>query len=520
MIKFKLPTEILTQLAHDLGPVVPTLTAQEILKGIYVHFDKDVVTAVAFNGTVAIRIQRELDEPLNVTPFDVVLSHPKLVSLLKKLNDTYTTLKYDTEREVIDVLSAGSKYRVSALNASDYPSFRQMIVLTSTVAEIHAEEITRAYHSTAGFTMKEESRPVLQGVNHMFSFDTLKLIATDSRILRETSLPLDADASQISTLDAGLSMSLPIVFTNQVHRLLSKREDCSIKFRVGSNAAAYEWDVDAVRTSYTIYTRVIDGAYPDTARLTAIGDGYKRVQVSKQTILELLSRIQATSDASDHVVLAFKGTKGKLLTKGQFPSVESFSLESGYSSDEQFLASFNTNFLQTAVKSFSEDAIGIHVMNKDRPIFFESIEDRTEGLGLVLPIRLNETINIEWGDEPDVALEEEPLVFEPSSGERIAEPEASNQGVTPSIGEAHAALDAQFSNLLPDEGVDQDIDDAISVIDSLDPGTDEEFIFRMEKILDLEDVWMPDFGTDYHTDARIAANNARETINAFRGVTQ
>lgn len=512
MIKFKLATEVLTQLATDLGPVIPSLATSEAVKGMYVHFDKDVITAAGYNGAVAVRLQRDLDKELDIEPFDVVLSHPKLISLLKKLSGVQTTVKYDPERETIDLLSGGSKYRLHTMASKEYPNIKEMILLTSAVANVHAEEITRAYQATVGFVSKQETRPVLQGVNHKLEGDTLKLTATDSHILRTTSLVLDPN---IDNLHLDESYTLPALFISQVHRLLNKREECSIRFRTSDRAVAYEWHVDELRTSYTVYGRVIDGGYPDTGRLAVIGDGYKKVQVSKHNVLELLGRIQATSDAADHVTLAFNGSQAKMLTKGEFPTVENFSLETPYEDDEPFIVTINTGYLQTAFKSFSEDAIALYVIQRERPIFFDSVDDRTEGLALVLPIRETARTKVEWGSEES----DEPESIEAPVQEAVKTEnpvvEAVN-AVTPAIGEAHADLYNQFSDNLPDEGTDEDFDDALSQIEAFDPNTDAEFVERMEMILDLRDTWLPDFGTEYYNDVISAMNKAISVVQSYK----
>lgn len=511
MIKFKLPTEILTQLATDLGPVIPSLATTEAIKGMYVHFDKDVITAAAFNGAVAVNVKRELDAELAIEPFAVVLTHPKLISLLKKLNGAQTTLKYDPERQVVDVLSGGSKYRLHTIPEREYPDIRSMIVRTNAVANVHAEEVTRAYQSTVGFTSKSDARPILQGVNHKLKEDSLQLVATDSHILRETSLYLDAN---VDNLNLDVSYSLPSAFISQVHRLLNKREECSVRMRTSDSGVAYEWHVDELRTSYAVYGRVIDGSFPDTARLIVMGNDYKRIQLSKQTILELLGRTLATSDAAEHVTLAFKGSKAQMLTTGEFPSIENFSLETPYEGDE-FIGTFNTAFLQTAFKSFTEDAVAIHVAGSLRPMFLNSIEDRTEGLALVLPIRSTAKVNVQWGPEEEIVSEAdaEELAFAPE--ETLAEAAA----ISPSIGEAHADLNNVYTDNLPDLGADEELDASISEIEKIDASTDEEFVIRMEKILDIREGWMPDFGTDGYEDVIFAINRARDVVEEYKAST-
>lgn len=516
MIKFKLPTEVLNQLATDLGPVIPSLATSDAIKGMYVHFDKDVITAAGYNGAVAVRLQRELDKDLDIEPFDVVLSHPKLISLLKKLSGLQTTIKYDPERETVDLLSGGSKYRLHTISSKEYPNTKEMVFLTKSVANVHAEEITRAYHATVGFVSKQETRPILQGVNHKLIGDALTLTATDSHILRTTSLVLDPN---VDNLHLDESHTLPALFITQVHRLLNKREECSIRLRTSDRAVAYEWHVDETRTSYTVYGRIIDGGYPDTSRLAMIADGYKKVQLSKQTVLELLGRIQATSDAADHVTIAFNGSKAKMLTKGEFPTVENFSLETKYEGEEPFVATVNTAFLQTAFKSFAEDAIGVYVLHQERPIFFDSVEDRTEGLALVLPIRETNRSKIEWGPEDADDTDALDAVVDEAPAEPVVEEQPVAEAapvVTPEIGEAHSELDTVFWDNAPDEGVDEDLDDSVTEIARFDANTDEEFIERMEMILDMRDAWLPDFGTEFYEEAILAMNKAISVVQAYK----
>lgn len=532
MIKFKLPTELLVQFATDLGPTIPSLTSSEILKGMYIHFEKDVITAIAFNGAVAVRLERELDKPLEIEPFEIVLTHPKLVSLLKKLNGVTTTIKYDPERESVDLLSGGSKYRLQAMSAAEYPSVNDMIGRMRTVGTLLAEDITSAYSATTGFSMKEETRPILQGINHEYlGGNNFSIHATDSRILRK----LSVEMSEVTDApDVGASFSLPALFTSQMHKLLNKREDCTVRFRVSDRAAAYDWEVMDTRTTYTVYGRTFDGAYPNIHVLSSLPDHDMNLHMSKSTLLELLARIQSTSDAAEHVVLAFNGSKGKMLTRGQFPSIENFSLETPFPSSDPFLMTISTSYLQTAVRSFVEDNLMFHFTDPERPLFIHSIDDATEGMALVLPIRTS-AIEIDWegdgdiiemDDVPEEKVEEQAPAPAPveETVSVVPQPEPSvvfpqPVSVDSGLRGAYNDLAAEFENHYPDALDDEDESDLsvdLHEIEALDPKTDEEYAKKILLILNITDAWVPDSDSEYYDDAIMAVNGAHAAINSYR----
>lgn len=505
MIKFKLPTEMLQQFAQDLGRTIPSLTTVEALKGMYIHFDKDVITATAFNGAVAVRLERELDQPLAIEPFDVVLSHPKLVTLLKKLNGVMTTLKYDEERATVELLSGGSKYRLQSIPPSEYPNISDMIGRMKSVGTLLAEDLTVVYTSTSGFTAKAETRPVLQGINHSFLGNgVIDVHATDSHTLRKIDLQIDDEGN---TPDQ-TSYVVPVLFTTEMSRLLSKREDCSVRMRLSDRAIAYDWLVEDTRTTYTVYGRVIDGAYPDIARLTHIATDV-HVQMSKSTVLELLGRIQSTSVEAEHVIIAFKGSKAKMLTRGQFPTVESFSLEMPYEADEPFVATFATQYLQTGVRSFVEDALRFHVGGPTSPLFITSIDDENEGIALVLPLRTTGSVDIDWG--PDEVVDNTVV-------EAFAEQETVVEHS--SLRQAYSDLISVFEDNRPDEDLDEDEAADLSVamhnIDSANPTDDEGYANVIGEIISISDAWMPDFGTEYFDEALISLNTATDAYTAYK----
>ncbi|MGF0347696.1 hypothetical protein ACQR3P_29065 [Rhodococcus sp. IEGM1300] len=531
MIKFKLPTELLVQFATDLGPTIPSLTSSEILKGMYINFEKDVITAIAFNGAVAVRLERDLDKPLEIEPFDIVLTHPKLVSLLKKLSGVTTTFKYDPERESVDLLSGGSKYRLQAMDASEYPNVNEIIGRMGTVGTLLAEDVTSAYSATTGFNMKEETRPILQGINHEFLGGyAFSIHATDSRILRKVSVNM---SDVLDAPDIGKSYSLPALFTSQMYKLLNKREDCTVRFRVSDRAAAYDWEVMETRTTYTVFGRTFDGAYPNIHALSNVPENAMNLHMSKSTVLDLLSRIQSTSDAAEHVVLAFNGSKGKMLTRGQFPSIENFSLESPFPSDEPFLMTISTTYLQTAVRSFVEDNLMFQFTDAERPLFIHSIDDDAEGMALVLPIRTS-AIEIDWEGEGDVidlddvpqaAVKEEapapieqPVVEESTPVvEEVSFPKP--QPAVSGLAMAYNELFTKFDNHFPDD-VSEDDEDGLSVdlheIEAIDPKTDAEYADKMNLILGITDAWIPDSDSEYYDDAVTAINGAYSALNAYR----
>jgi DNA polymerase-3 subunit beta len=248
--------------------------------------------------------------------------------------------------------SAGS-YGLAAQDAADYPS---LPVVDATSSELHLSAGIRACMTCAS---TDAAKQLLQGI-HLGSGH---MEATDGHRLMRYAIDLPAD--------------LNVVLPASTMRLLQDR--------VATIAVAKGQAVIDAGDGITIYSRILDGSYPDVAKL--VPDAFKHtITVNRHRFTRALERVAIIADAHNSIVKLTAASSGLEI-----------SAEADANNGRELLAvegtatgtwAFNVHYLLDGIKAFKPaEAITIHANTATTPVVLTPSD--MDGITyLVMPVQI------------------------------------------------------------------------------------------------------------------------------------
>ena len=230
--------------------------------------------------------------------------------------------------------ASGGSYGLAAADAADYPA---MPVVDATSSELHLSAGIRACMTAAS---TDASKQMLQGIH----LGNGHMEATDGHRLMRYALDLP---------DA-----LDVVLPASTMRLLQDR--------VASIAVAKGQAVIDAGDGITIYSRIMDGAYPDVAKL--IPDAFQHtITIDRRRLTRALERVALIADAHNSVV--------KLEAVGGTIAITA---EADANNGKELLKvdgtangtwAFNVHYLLDGIKAFKPaEAITLHANASTTPV--------------------------------------------------------------------------------------------------------------------------------------------------------
>ena len=248
--------------------------------------------------------------------------------------------------------SAGS-YGLAAQDEADYPA---LPVVDATSSELHLSAGIRACMAAAS---TDAAKQLLQGIHlgggHME--------ATDGHRLMRYAIDLPAD--------------LNVVLPASTMRLLQDR--------VATIAIAKGQAVIDAGDGITIYSRILDGSYPDVAKL--VPDAFKHtITVNRHRFTRALERVAIIADAHNSIVKLTAASSGLEI-----------SAEADANNGRELLAlegtatgtwAFNVHYLLDGIKAFKPaEAITIHANTATTPVVLTP-SDMDGVTYLVMPVQI------------------------------------------------------------------------------------------------------------------------------------
>ncbi len=248
--------------------------------------------------------------------------------------------------------SAGS-YGLAAADAADYPA---LPVVDATSSELHLSAGIRACMAAAS---TDAAKQLLQGIH----LGNGHMEATDGHRLMRYAIDLPAD--------------LNVVLPASTMRLL---QDRVVAIAIAKGQAV----IDA-GDGITIYSRILDGSYPDVAKL--VPDAFKHtITVNRHRFNRALERVAIIADAHNSIVKLTAGSGGLEI-----------SAEADANNGRELLAvegtatgtwAFNVHYLLDGIKAFKPaEAITIHANTATTPVVLTPA-GRDGVTYLVMPVQI------------------------------------------------------------------------------------------------------------------------------------
>jgi DNA polymerase III subunit beta len=289
-----------------------------------------------------------------------------LVDLARLLPAAEVTIEYRPDDGVAHISSGSYSSKLNVFAAEDFPRLPLIEPSRHTIATASLlDTIDRVARSAS----KDESRPVLTGIQVRFEGKKLFMAATDSYRLSFKETDLETEGPELEAI-------IPARALAELSRIAAGTE--TVELGVNENTVVFG-------TGDTwLTTRRIDGQFPDVSRL--LPESFEiEVDLPRAELHDVVRR--AAVMALRNAPLRLRFADGELTISAQSQDVgeTSESLPAAYTG-EPLEIGFNAEFLADGVDSIRGDTVRMKLINPLRAGLITSSDDSF--WYLIMPIRL------------------------------------------------------------------------------------------------------------------------------------
>lgn len=375
-MKFKIDKGVFSTTLNKVVGVISSKSVMPVLNGIYISVSDEGVTLIGSDGDIYIQAEIQATQGKDtviesIEAGSVIVPAKLLNSIIRKLPENTVTLDVN-DKLGVKVISGKSNFKLNGQSGDEYPKLPKV----KDKALFHAPSniLRSVIRETVFATADSDSRPILTGVNLEKCDDEnrLKFVATDSHRLSQCLV----DVSELAELE---NVTIPGKSLLEVNKVLPDTDEL-VSVSTNGNTVVFETE------GVVLYSRVLDGNFPDTKRLLP-EESKTKLNVSKKEMIDSLERATLLSDGKNSVVKL--NINGGLMAEITSNSPEVGNLaESVVVSNlegEEITISFSAKYVIDALKAINAAEVIFDFNGKMRPFTITAENEPT--LQLVLPVR-------------------------------------------------------------------------------------------------------------------------------------
>lgn len=376
-MKFTINRNSFIRSFNDVSRAIPAKTTIPILTGIKLDLTNDGLLLTGSNSDISIETFMPVsDEELNLqieSVGSVVLTARFFGEVVKRLPEDEFTLEVRDNYQT-RLTSGKSEFTVVGIDANDFPRLPE--VEDQSELKIGADILRDLINQTVLAVSDQETRPILTGVNFTIDGNGLLAVATDSHRLSQRRLDLPDITSTYRMVIPGKSLQ-------ELSRMLADQSG-DIALRISENQVLFSFGATK------FYSRLLEGNYPDTARLIPTEHNVQ-LQLNASTFLAAIERASLLSHASraNVVRLVLTPADNSAILSGTSPdvgNVEEALTITALTGDELDI-SFNPDYMKDALRAFGPAEISLNFTTNLRPFTLVPTADGEHFVQLITPVR-------------------------------------------------------------------------------------------------------------------------------------
>jgi DNA polymerase-3 subunit beta len=369
-----------------------TVERSELLKSLgHVHRVVERRNTIPILANVLIRAERtslalkatDLDlEVIEAIPAEVgtpgattVPAH-MFYDIVRKLPEgAQIVLEASGDRAVLAIRAGRSRFTLQTLPESDFPDLAAGEMTHS--FKLAAADLKRLIDKTQFAISTEETRYYLNGIYFHIAGDanapTLRGVATDGHRLAQLDLPLPEGANGIP------GIIVPRKTVGEVQRLIEDSEaEVSIELSQGK--------IRFTLASVVLTSKLIDGTFPDYARVIPVGND-KELVVDKKEFEQAVDRVSTVSSERGRAV-KLSLSSGKLMLSVTNPDSGSAAeeVEVQYGSEPLDIG-FNSRYLLDIAAQIEGESAVLRLADPGSPTLIQD-RDAKGALYVLMPMRV------------------------------------------------------------------------------------------------------------------------------------
>lgn len=364
-MKFTIQRQAFTQqLAHVLR-AIPSKATIPILTGIKIQATEEGITLIGSDADISI----ESFMPVEDSSFGLTIEETGSIVVTARLfNDIIRKLptseiKIESNEQFLLTISSGPA--VFTLNGQDGNNFPHLPEIDAS-QQIHlpTAQFKALINNTIFSASNQESRPILTGVNLTAAEDHLTAVATDSHRLSRREIPIEIASEQLN-FDA---LTIPKKTLVELERIVE--DDQKLSMIVTGQQVVFTLE------NLTIYSRLLEGNYPDTDSL--IPASYEtQIVVNAGEFSQAIERASLMSHQGKNNVVQLDITpeQVELSVQGNERGKVSEIIKSKNVEGQALKISFNPDYMKDALGAFQGQDIKIDFQTPVRPLLLTAVEE-------------------------------------------------------------------------------------------------------------------------------------------------
>lgn len=376
-MRFAIQRDQLLQSVQDVMKAVTSRTTIPILTGIKIVAAEDGVTLTGSDSDISIEsfIPKEEDgkEIVEIRQTGSIVLQAKFFSeIVKKLPTD--TVEIIVENHLQTVIRSGrSEFNLNGLDAEEYPHLPQ--IAEENVFQIPTDLLKALIRQTVFAVSTSETRPILTGVNWKVENKELTCIATDSHrlALRKAKLETETEGTQ--------SVVIPGKSLTELSKILDDSTEM-VDIVITDNQVLFK------AKHLLFFSRLLEGNYPDTARLIP-SESKTDVVVNTKEFLHAIDRASLLAREGRNNVVKFSTVDGNgVEISSNTPEIGKVveEIQSQSIDGEELKISFSAKYMMDALKALEGSEIQISFTGAMRPFVIRPLNDESI-LQLILPVR-------------------------------------------------------------------------------------------------------------------------------------
>lgn len=365
-------------------------TSIAILEGIKIDVYKDRLVFTGSESNLSITAELSAKDISNgisvVETGSMVVKGRFFIEIIRKLPGDTVTIRSSQDHFQVQIQAEQADFTINAYDPQSYPLLPE--IDSHFTLKIKGDILKNMIEQTIVSVFKKESRPILTGVQFSFNGRELKTVATDSHRLSQRIISLDQASIEAGDGTNAFSVVVPAKSLQELIRVIE--DDSFIQLTVGENQILFHLD------HYTIYSRLLEGIYPDTSRL--IPTSYQsQLTINAKVLEDGADRVALLANNEDQESVCLNMSQDEIFFNSWQQEVGKMKevLACKNFSGEDLVIHFNPLFLLDAVRTFKGVDITLYFNGPDRTFYMEEA-NASESIPhsfvqLITPIRTHST---------------------------------------------------------------------------------------------------------------------------------
>lgn len=340
------------------------------LSGIKFIVGLDELTLISSDSNISIKTIIKANNDTNTLSIseegDIIIDAKNLLDMVRRIDND--KVYFETiDGTLIKIYGDKSEYKINGMRAFEYPDINFESNNNSFVLD--TKLFGDIINETAFACSDKETKPVLTGVNLRANGNILYINATDSYRLASKTVDLNEELY--------FNITIPAKYLNEVYHSLNDEEKVNIS--IDNQKILFNFKDSLIQT------RLLDDAFPDTARLIP-NDFNQILTIDSNKLLRSISNSSfIKSDGKNIIKLSINNEKVEINSLNQAVSYHDEVEIINYIGNPLEI-SCSGKYLEDALKAFNTDEIKLCFSGELKPIIIKD-DNNKDLIQLVSPVR-------------------------------------------------------------------------------------------------------------------------------------